>query len=94
MFLHLGADMVVATKDIIGVFDLDTSTVAEDTRNFLTDAEKSLKVINVTYNLPKAFVLTDNANNSRTPSEARIYISQLSPQTLLKRSREKLDINE
>ncbi len=58
MYLHLGQDTLVNTKDIIGVFDLDTSTVSRDTRAYLTGAEKAGKVVNVSMELPKSFVVT------------------------------------
>ena len=34
MFLHIGGDTVVRTGDIIGIFDMDTSTVGKATRDF------------------------------------------------------------
>ena len=57
MYLHLGQETVVKTEDIIGIFDLDTSTVAKSTRDFLSVSEKEKQVINVTDDLPKTFVL-------------------------------------
>ncbi|MGN1458047.1 MAG: extracellular matrix regulator RemB, partial [Acutalibacteraceae bacterium] len=52
MYLHLGKDTVVRKKDIIGIFDLDNSTVSATTRNYLAKAEKDGKVINVSPELP------------------------------------------
>ncbi len=69
MYLHLGQDTLVNTKDIIGVFDLDTSTVAGDTRAFLAGAEKARKVVNVSMELPKSFVVTaGSAGRCRFPT--------------------------
>lgn len=79
MFLHLGNNFLVNSKDVIGVFDLDNVTVTKASREFLNKAEKAGEVINVTYELPKSFILT-NKN-----SENKIYISQLSVGTLKKR---------
>lgn len=81
MFLHLGQDTVITTDEIIGIFDLDTSTVSKATRTFLSKMEKSGRVINVSYELPKSFVLSED----KTTGEKIIYISQLSSTTLLKR---------
>jgi len=92
MYLHLGQDVIVHGDEIIGVFDLDTSTVAEATRDFLTNAEKNKNVINVTTNLPKSFILCDKGKNNN--SKYAVYISQISPQTLLKRSKESLSIDD
>lgn len=79
MYLHLGQETVVLTKDIIGIFDLDTATISKQTRDFLTKAEKSGNVFNVSYELPKSFIV------SKGKEKEKVYISQLSSQTLLKR---------
>ena len=34
MFLHLGENVVVPIKDIIGIFDLQTTIYSSDTINF------------------------------------------------------------
>lgn len=81
MYIHLGQETVVREDEIIGIFDLDSTTVSKHTRKFLNVAEKEKKVINVSYELPKAFVLCGNKNNSK------VYISQLSSTTLQKRSK-------
>lgn len=80
MYLHLGQSTLVKTKDIIGIFDLDTATVAKTTRDFLGKAEKEGRVINVTFELPKSFIVCNEDN------EIKVYISQLSSTTLLKRA--------
>ena len=40
MYLHLGQDTVIRTGDIIGIFDLDITTVSKHTRDYLAKAEK------------------------------------------------------
>ena len=42
MYLHLGMDKVITFDDIIGIFDLDTTTVSKRTRDYLAKAEKEL----------------------------------------------------
>lgn len=81
MFIHLGQDTVVKKEDIIGIFDLDTATVSKRTRDFLSKAEKAGRVINVSYELPKSFIICQTSDKKQI-----IYISQLSSATLLKRS--------
>ena len=76
MYLHLGQNTVVRTKEILGIFDLDTTTVSAKTRAFLKTAQNAGKVISVSQELPKSFILCENGN---------VYISQLSPATLLSR---------
>lgn len=78
MYLHLGSETTVLTKEIIGVFDLDNTTLAASTRHFLAKAQKENRVINTTQELPKSFVLAGGKN-------PRLYICQLSAATLKKR---------
>ncbi len=80
MFLHLGQDTVIRTDQIIGVFDLDNTTVSAHSRNFLTRAQKAGRVKTVSYELPKSFVVCLEADGQET-----VYLSQLSTQTLLGR---------
>ena len=80
MYLHLGQDTVVRTDEIVGIFDLDSSTVSKRTREFLTKAEKAGRVVNVSMELPKSFVLCAKKG------KGELYISQISSATLLKRT--------
>ena len=57
MYIHLGQETVVREADIVGIFDLDSTTISKHTRNFLNKAEKNGEVITITYELPKSFVL-------------------------------------
>ena len=79
MYLHLGQECVVRTKEILGIFDLDSSTLSKHTRDYLARAEKEGRVVNVTDELPKSFIVTTGEN-------AMVYISQISAATLKKRS--------
>ena len=80
MYLHLGQSVVVPEADVIGIFDLDNTTGSHITRKFLSEAEKAGSVVNVSDELPRSFVV------SGKNKDVTIYLSQLSPQTLLKRS--------
>ena len=82
MYLHLGQDTVVASADIIGIFDLDTTTIGKSTRDYLALAEKSGDVICVTQELPKTFIVCADKNRK---SGRVVYLSQISSTTLLKR---------
>lgn len=79
MYLHLGNETVIKTDDIIGIFDLDTSTVSKHTRNYLSLCEKNSRVVTVSYELPKSFILCHNDDGQT------IYICQLASKTLQKR---------
>lgn len=77
MYLHLGQSAVVHQKDILGIFDLDNTSYSFRTRKFLEQAEKEGKLITVTDDLPKSFVLCQKKNG-----ETVVYLSQLSSATL------------
>ncbi|MBQ7726782.1 MAG: DUF370 domain-containing protein [Clostridia bacterium] len=80
MYLHLGSNTVVSSKEIIGIFDLDSTTVSKHTRDFLKTAEQKGEVVTVSYELPKSFLLAGKRNHQR------IFLSQLASSTLYKRS--------
>ena len=63
MYLHLGMDKVITFDEIIGIFDLDTTTVSKSTRNFLAMAEKAGIVENICYDLPKSFIVCRKEEN-------------------------------
>lgn len=79
MYLHLGGDTVVRTDTIVGIFDLDNTSRSRFTRNFLTKVQKENKVVNVSPELPKSFIVCMEERGEM------IYISQISAATLLKR---------
>ena len=85
MYLHLGQDTVVTYEEILGIFDLEATTVSKATRDYLANATKSGRVVNVSFDLPKSFVVCRNKLGDTT-----VYISPISPSTLLKRSRHAL----
>ncbi len=76
MFLHLGEDTVITDEDVIGIFDMDTSTVNKATRDYLNKAEKEKRVVYVNYDLPKSFVVTDE----------KVFVSPINTSTLNKRA--------
>lgn len=82
MYLHLGHSTVITTDDLIGIFDMDVTTVMKSSRDYLSRAEKNGEVVNVSYELPKSFVVCSDDNNSK-----KVYITQIAPSTLLKRAK-------
>ncbi len=85
MYLHLGQDTVVTYDKILGIFDLEATTVSKPTRDYLANATKTGRVVNVSMDLPKSFIVCRNKDGSTT-----IYISPISSSTLLKRSKNAL----
>ena len=83
MYLHLGQEVVVRHSDVIGVFDMDNTTISPHTRDFLHQAEIHGDVTYVSMDLPKSFTVC--APKKRGGSH-QVYISQIAPSTLRKRS--------
>lgn len=79
MYLHLGQDTVICSENIVAMFDIDACTVSKKTRDFLTSAEKQGNVVNVSFELPKSFIVCEDKG------EQKVYISQISTKTLQRR---------
>lgn len=79
MYLHLGNDVIVNMNSVVGIFDMDNTTVSHQTRDFLTQAEKNGRIIDITDDLPKSFVVVKAWDGEV------VYISSLASRTLLKR---------
>ena len=79
MYLHLGRDTVVGGKNIIGIFDLDGTTVSKHTKEFLKTVEEEGFVRNVSEDLPRTFAVCEIDGRSV------VYITNISSATLQKR---------
>ena len=79
MYLRVEENIIVNSKDIIGIFDMDNTTVSRLGRTFLAKSEKNGLIINSTDDLPKSFVVTNEDKNTR------IFISSVSSKILAKR---------
>ena len=77
MYIHLGNNVMLPTSEIIGIFDLENTSISKRTRDFLNKAEKEGRIITISYDLPRTFVIA-----GKTFKDAKIYISQISSQTL------------
>lgn len=80
MFLHLGECVVVPIKDIIGIFDIETTMYSSDTSQFLRMAEEDGFVERINNEKPKSFIIAEINQKSK------IYLSPISSATLSKRS--------
>ncbi|MBE6050520.1 MAG: DUF370 domain-containing protein [Clostridium sp.] len=80
MFLHLGENVTVPIKDIIGIFDLETTMYSADTNQFLRMAEEDGFVERITDETPKSYVVAE------VDKMSKIYLSPISSATLSKRT--------
>ncbi|EQB88628.1 RPA family protein [Clostridium punense] len=80
MFLHLGENVVVPIKDVIGIFDIEATMYSPDTSQFLRMAEEDGFVERITKDKPKSFVIAE------VDKKSKIYLSPISSATLSKRT--------
>ena len=86
MYLHIGHNVVISQAEIIGIFDMDNTTGSQITRSFLSEKEKSGNLTVISDDLPKSFIVCGQESSQERTIE--VYLSQLSSQTLYKRSGE------
>ena len=82
IYLHIGSNKSIREKDIIGIFDLDTSTVSSVTRKYLSAAEKNGKTESATNEIPKSFIIYKKEGEKRE----RVCFSQFSSSSLFGRT--------
>lgn len=76
MFLFLGGSVTVNSDDIVGVFNLEDCSVSRTTVDFLGECQRSGKIVNVSEDMPKSFVVCTD----------KTYISNVSNDTINKRN--------
>ncbi|MGE5701524.1 MAG: extracellular matrix regulator RemB [Clostridia bacterium] len=76
MFIHIGGDTVVSTKDVISILDHQTVKTSKITKRFIDDERKKKRVIEEASEETKSFVITKDA----------IYCSPISSLTLKRRA--------
>ncbi len=76
MYIHPGSDHAVSERDIIGIFDMDNTTVARASRGFLARVQEENRVVNATDDLPRSYVVTERRGTDR------VYLSSVSTATM------------
>ena len=80
MYIHLGRDYVINDRDIIGIFDLETTTTSPRGREFLNYAQKNGAVVSLSDELPQSYILADGAVVDT------VYLSELSSAAMRRRA--------
>lgn len=80
MYLFLGGDSTVKKDDVIGIFDIEECSVSRITADFLNASQKQGRVVSVSDDMPKAFVVCTE----------KTYITNVSNTTLNHRCDEKI----
>ena len=71
--------MCIRDRDIIGIFNLETTTISPRGREFLNYAQKNGAVVSLSEELPQCYVLAD------APVDT-VYLSELSSTAMKKRT--------
>lgn len=85
MYLHIGNRKSVKKKDIIGIFDLDTSTVTKTGKDFIARLERAGAVEYDDDDLPRSFVLVSEGK------KCKLRLSRISSKGLLARANEEAE---
>ena len=65
MYLHIGNGKIIKKENIIGIFDLDTSTVSKETKKYIAKKEKNGDVEYTDFDLPRSFILLSENGNDK-----------------------------
>ena len=75
MYYDIGDFMSINSKDLIGVFDVDATTVCKKTREYLSACEKQGKLKNISKdNIPLSFVVSKKQTYFSSISAKTIYL--------------------
>ena len=86
MYLHIGNKKSVRRDKIIGIFDLDTATVSNISKDFINRKQREGLVEYDDNDLPRSFVLTEGTDGFK------ITLSRISSAGLKKRIEGKEEI--
>ncbi len=76
MYIHIGSNRIINEKNIVAVFDLDTTGVSEMTRIFLRRAEENGMIAVCDDGLPKSAVLCDDGSVFLTRFSSRVLVKR------------------
>lgn len=76
MYLFLGGEVTINSDELIGIFNIEECSVSRITVDYLAFCQKNNKIVNVSEEMPKSFVVCEN----------KTYISNVSNTTINKRA--------
>ena len=79
MYILISQDKAITTDGILGIFDLDNTTVSKASREYINYAEKSGECETVSFDLSKSFIVKVMGG------KRKVYISPFSTSTVFKR---------
>ena len=84
MYIHLGNDCSIRSRNIISILDMDNATLSKNTREFFKVAEEEGFIEAVSDDIPKSAVICEIDNKSK------IYLCPVASSTIRKRISEGL----
>lgn len=81
MYLQLSEKSTVRTNEIVGIFDLDGTSISKKTRDFLASEQKNNRVLGECKDLPRSFLLMEKG----------IRLTPISTNTLKRRLTEEIE---
>ena len=81
MKLYLNDEHALDKGSIVGIFDMDTATVAQDTRKFLSEREREGCATVTTADIPVSFVVECDRDK-----KIKIYLTRNAPKALRRRA--------
>lgn len=57
VYIHLGSDVTVSAEEIIGIFDIERTSVEKSVNEYLSRCQKSGSIYYVSLDMPKSFVV-------------------------------------
>lgn len=80
MFIHIGDNVSVLSKEIIAILDMEVATTMKDSREFLKMCEEEDFIENIMpEEMPKTIVITEQSGRNK------VYLSPISAATIKKR---------
>ena len=79
MYLHIGQNVLIPYKNIIGIFDFDQAAENKKALAYLKNAEEEHIVIQATDDVPKSYIVCSHPYHRQI-----VYLSQISASTLYK----------
>lgn len=75
MYISLGSDVSILKSEIIGIFDIEKTSVVKSVNNFLSYCQKNGKIYYVSLDMPKSFVVCRDC----------VYVTNVGAATIFKR---------
>lgn len=75
MYVSLGSDVSVLKSEIIGIFDIEKTSVVKSVNDFLSRCQKTGKIYYVSLDMPKSFVVCRDC----------VYVTNVGTATIFKR---------